>query len=312
LHVHLEGTIRAKTLLAIARRNGLGLPADSVEGLRAVYKFTDFKHFIDVWILTTNCLRTADDFRQVVVDYAAEAASHGAVYLEGIFSPVERVARGVSWDDLFNGYTDGADEALERYGVTVRFTPDIYRGGPVDLSEEAARRCVRFRNRGVLGFGIGGYEPGRPIAPYVKAFDIARDGGLALVPHAGEAAGPDSIREALALGPSRIRHGIRSVDDPDLLAEIVDRGIVLDVAPMSNLRTAVVASLEEHPLPRLRASGAMCSISTDDPAMFDTDLATDYAAAESLGVSASDAFAAGLAGMLADDATRTRIAALAP
>ena len=312
LHVHLEGTIRAATLLSIARRNGVELPADSVEGLRSLYEFTDFKHFIDTWILTTNCLRTADDFRQVVVDYAAEAASHGAVYLEGIFSPVERVARGVRWDDLFNGYADGADEAFERHGVTVRFTPDIYRGGPVDLSEEAARQCVRFRDRGVVGFGIGGYEPGRPIAPYVKAFDIARDGGLGLVPHAGEAAGPDSIREALALGPSRLRHGIRAVDDPDLLAEIVERGIVLDVAPMSNLRTAVVASVDAHPLPRLRNAGALCSISTDDPAMFDTDLAKDYAVAESLGVSVADAYEAGLAGMLSDDTTRGRIAALAP
>jgi aminodeoxyfutalosine deaminase len=312
LHVHLEGTIRAATLLDIARRNDVALPADTVHGLRSLYEFTDFKHFIDTWILTTNCLRTADDFRQVVVDYAAEAASHGAVYLEGIFSPVERVARGVSWADLFNGYADGAVEAFERYGVAVRFTPDIYRGGPIDLSEEAACVSVRFRDRGVVGFGIGGYEPGRPIAPYQKAFDIARDGGLGLVPHAGEAAGPDSIREALALDPHRIRHGIRAVDDPELLAEIVERGIVLDIAPISNLRTAVVASVAEHPLPRLRAAGAVCSISTDDPAMFDTDLGKDYAVAESLGVTAADAFSAGLAGMLADEPTRVRIAALAP
>jgi aminodeoxyfutalosine deaminase len=312
LHVHLEGTIRAGTLLDIARRNDLPLPADTVDGLRSLYEFTDFKHFIDTWILTTNCLRTADDFRQVVVEYAAEAASHGAVYLEGIFSPVERVARGVRWEDLFNGYADGAVEAFERYGVTVRFTPDIYREAPIELSEEAARMCVRFADRGVVGFGIGGYEPGHPIAPYFKAFDIARDGGLELVPHAGEAAGPESIREALDLGPRRIRHGIRAVDDPALLAEIVERGIVLDVAPMSNLRTAVVASIEEHPLPRLRAAGALCSISTDDPAMFDTDLGTDYAVAASLGVTAADAFAAGLAGMLADESTRLHIATLAP
>jgi aminodeoxyfutalosine deaminase len=312
LHVHLEGTIRAATLLDIARRNEIPLPADTVEGLRSLYAFTDFKHFIDVWILTTNCLRTADDFRQVVVDYAAEASSFGAVYVEGIFSPVERVARGVRWEDIFNGYADGALEAAERFDVTVRFTPDIYRGGPVDLSEEAARMCVRFRDRGVVGFGIGGYEPGHPIAPYVKAFDIARDGDLGLVPHAGEAAGSDSIREALALGPRRLRHGIRAVDDAGVLAEIVDRGIVLDVAPVSNLRTGVVASIDDHPLPRLHAAGALCSIGTDDPAMFDTDLAKDYAIAESLGVNAADAFAAGLSGMLADSATRARIAARAP
>ena len=98
LHVHLEATIQPETLLAIARRNGETLPADTVEELRELYRFRDFDHFIEVWILTTNCLRTETDFRQVVVDYAAEAKRHGAVYLEAIFSPIERTWRGVSWD----------------------------------------------------------------------------------------------------------------------------------------------------------------------------------------------------------------------
>ena len=308
LHVHLEATVRPATLLAIARRNGEKLPADTVEGLTELYKFTDFKHFLDVWVLTTNCLRTADDFRQVVVDYAAEAASFGAIYVEGIFSPPERFLRGVSWDTIFNGYADGAAEAFERHGVTFRFTPDLWRRCPVDLAEECAGEMVRFRDRGVVGLGIGGYEPGNPLTPYRRAIEIACDGGLAFVPHAGEASGPESIREALDLGAHRLRHGIRAVDDPDLLAEIADRRIVLDVAPMSNLRTGVVKTLADHPLPELRAAGALCSISTDDPAMFGTDLGLDYEIAAELGVTAEDAFAAGLAGALCDDATRARLA----
>jgi aminodeoxyfutalosine deaminase len=313
LHVHLEATVRPATLLAIARRNGETLPADTVEGLTELYEFRDFKHFIDVWIMTTNCLRTVDDFRQVVVDYAEEAASFGAVYIEGIFSPPERVMRGVGWDTIFTGYAEGAVEAFERHGVTVNFTPDIFRNGcPTDLADECARVSVRYRDRGVVGLGIGGYEPGSPLAPYRSAIEIARDGGLAFVPHAGEAAGPESIREALALGAHRLRHGIRAVDDPDLLAEIVERGIVLDVCPVSNLRTGVVKRIEDHPLPQLRAAGALCSISTDDPAMFNTDLGTDYALAATLGVTARDAFTAGLAGALCTPSTRARLAAAAP
>ena len=113
LHVHLEGSIRPATLLELARRNGESLPADSVDGLEKLYEFTDFSHFVEVWIRTSNCLRTGDDFRRVVVDYAAEAASFGAVYLEGIFSPCERVQRGVGWDQIFGGYCDGAVEAYE-------------------------------------------------------------------------------------------------------------------------------------------------------------------------------------------------------
>jgi aminodeoxyfutalosine deaminase len=311
LHVHLEGSIRPATLLEIARRNGESLPADSVADLAKLYEFTDFAHFIDVWILTTNCLRTADDFRRVVVDYAAEAAGFGAVYLEGIFSPGERVARGLAWDDIFTGYCEGAVEAQERHGVTVRFTPDLYRGLDPEVAEQAARVSVRYRERGVVGLGLGGMEAGRPAAPYRRAFEIARDGGLALVPHAGEGDGPESIREVMSLDPARIRHGIRAVEDPALIKEIVDRGIVLDVCPTSNLRTRVVPTLGEHPLPVLRAAGVPCSISTDDPAMFGTDLGREYAIAAELGVGPADAYTAGLAGALCDDATRQRLAGLA-
>jgi aminodeoxyfutalosine deaminase len=306
LHLHLEGSIRPATLLEIARRNGESLPADTVEGLADVYEFTDFKHFIEVWILTTNCLRTPDDFRRVVVDYAAEAAGFGAVYLEGIFSPGERVLRGLRFDDIFTGYADGAVEAYERYGVTIRFTPDLYRGLDPEVAEEAARVAVRYADRGVVGLGLGGLEGGE-FAPYRRAFAIARDGGLGLVPHAGEAAGPESVMEVLSVDPDRLRHGIRAVEDPAVLAEIVDRGLVLDVCPTSNLRTGVVPSLATHPLPALRAAGVPCTINTDDPAMFGTDLGHEYEVAASLGVSAADAYAAGVRGALCDDATRARL-----
>jgi aminodeoxyfutalosine deaminase len=312
LHVHLEGSIRPATLLEIARRNDVALPVSTVEELVALYEFTDFAHFLEVWILTTNCLRTADDFRRVVVEYAAEAASFGAVYLEGIFSPAERVLRGIDGDEIFIGYAEGAVEAAERYGVTIRFTPDIYRTLDPDAAQECARLCTRYRDRGVVGFGLGGLESARPASTFDRAFAIARDGGLALVPHAGEASGADSVREVLGYDPARIRHGIRSVEDAELLAEIVDRGIVLDVCPTSNVRTRVVGSIGEHPLPALHAAGVPCTINTDDPAMFGTDLGREYAIAASLGVSAADAYAAGLAGALCDDATRARLAALVP
>src|ERR687884_225028 len=142
LHVHLEGTVRPATLLEIARRNDYALPADTVEGLAALYEFRDFDHFIDVWILTTNALRTEADFRQVVVDYAEEAASHGAVYVEGIFSPIERTWRGVAWDTVFSGYCDGAQEARELHGVEVRLTPDVTRRRPLEDALELVRHAA--------------------------------------------------------------------------------------------------------------------------------------------------------------------------
>jgi aminodeoxyfutalosine deaminase len=308
LHVHLEATVRPETLLQIARRNDYALPVDTVEGLAALYEYRDFAHFIEVWIMTTNALRTAEDFRQVVVDYAGEAASHGAVYIEGIFSPAERVRRGVRWDEIFSGYCDGAQEAEELHGVTVRLTPDIYRGATLEEAEALIRHAVAYRERGVLGVGLGGLEAEHPPEDYERPFALVRSEGLGSVPHAGEHAGPASVRGALeALGADRLRHGIRAVEDASLVDELAARGTVLDVCPISNLRTGAVRSLAEHPLPKLVAAGVRCSISTDDPAMFDTDLAREYSAAASLGVDPRSAYEAGIEGALCDEATRERL-----
>jgi aminodeoxyfutalosine deaminase len=304
LHVHLEGTVRADTLRAIAKRNDYALPDD----LESLYRFRDFRHFIEVWILTTNALQTEDDFRRMVVDYAEEAASHGAVYLEGIFSPAERVRRGVSYEAIFDGVCNGAQEARERHGVEVRLTPDIPRGFTLEEARATVEWSARYRDRGVVGVGLGGLEAEFPPEPYEEVFADVKSRGLGSVPHAGEVAGAASVRGALEkLQADRLRHGIRAEEDPGLVRELAGRGTVLDVCPLSNLRTGAVRSLEEHPLPRLVAAGVRCSISTDDPAMFDTDLARDYAAAESLGLSSQAAYEAGVAGALCDEDTRDRL-----
>jgi aminodeoxyfutalosine deaminase len=311
LHVHLEGTVRAHTLLEIARRNDYPLPADTVEALAELYRFRDFRHFIEVWILTTNALKTEHDFRQMVVDYAEEAAGHGAVYLEGIFSPAERVRHGCSWQAIFEGVCDGAQQARELHGVEIRLTPDIPRG----FSQEEARATVewsaRYRDRGVVGVGLGGLEAEYPPEPYADVFRLAKSLGLGSVPHAGEVAGATSVRGALeALEADRLRHGIRAEEDAGLVRELVGRGTVLDVCPLSNLRTGAVRTLEEHPLPRLVAAGVRCSVSTDDPAMFDTDLGRDYEAATSFGLDPRTFYDAGVAGALCDDETRGRLVAI--
>jgi len=308
LHVHLEGTVRAHTLLEIARRNDYPLPADTVEGLAELYRFTDFRHFIDVWILTTKALQTRADFRQIVVDYAAEAASHGAVYLEGIFSPAEPVRRGASWQEVYEGVCDGAQEAKELHGVEIRLTPDIPRGFTQAEAHATVEWAARYRDRGVVGVGLGGLEAEFPPEPYEEVFRQAKALGLGSVPHAGEVAGAASVRGALeALGADRLRHGIRAEEDPGLVREIAGRGIVLDVCPLSNLRTGAVRSLAEHPLPRLVAAGVRCSISTDDPAMFDTDLHRDYEAATSFGLEPRSFYEAGVHGALCDEETRARL-----
>lgn len=186
--------------------------------------------------MTTNCLRTEYDFRQVVVD----------------------------WDAMLNGYCNGVQQARENHGLEVRLTPDITRNASLDEARTLVGHTARHRDRGVVGIGLGGEKAAYRPEPFAPAFRDAADAGLGSVPHAGEVAGPTSIQAAIdALGADRVRHGIRAIEDPTLLGEIIARDIVLDVAPVSNLRTGAVASLDEHPLPDLLDAGVMCSVSTD-------------------------------------------------
>ncbi len=311
LHVHLEGAVSPELLFAAARRNGCTLPFDSVEALSAYMRFRDFDHFIEAWMATTTVLRTAEDYRELVLDYARRAQAQGAVYLEAIFSPTDRVALGVPQEVNFEGFCDGAQAAREELGVEVRLTPDITRFAPLDVAVETAELAVRYRDRGVVGLGLGGPEVGYPPEPYARAFAIARDGGVGSVPHAGETEGPRSIRGALdALAADRIRHGVRAVEDPGLLRELADRHVVLDVCVLSNVRLSVVPSVAEHPLPRLLAAGIPCTVNTDDPTFFDCDLEAEHAVARSLGADPRALFEAGIEGALCDAAAKERLGAI--
>jgi aminodeoxyfutalosine deaminase len=214
--------------------------------------------------------------------------------------------------DVFCGHCDGAQEARELHNVDVRLTPDLPGVYSPEQAEKVATFAVKYRERGVVGLGLVGAADDRAMEPFARAFAIAREGGLGVVPHAGEVAGPRSVQAALdVLGADRIRHGIRAEEDPGLVRELASRGTVLDVCPLSNPRTGVVRSLGEHPLPRLIATGVRCSISTDDPAMFDTDLTREYDVATSFGLAPRSFYEAGLAGALCDDDTLARLRQIA-
>ena len=311
LHVHIEGTVRPRTLIDLARRNDVELPAESAEELQQLYRFTDLAHFIDVWFLVTAALQTADDFRRITVDYAEEAARHGAVYIEGIFAPTVPARNGIELDTMFEGYCDGVQEAREQLGVEVRLTPDLNRTSPPEEAAGIVRRAIAYRDRGVVGIGLGGVETQAPPEQFADAFHLAREGGLGSVPHAGEVVGPSSIWGALeALHADRIRHGIRAVEDPALLRELADRATVLDVCPTANVCVGAVPSYGQHPLPELVAAGLRCSLSTDDPAMFGIDLTTEYDEAAARGLSPQEFYEVGVEGALCDEPTRAALRAI--
>jgi aminodeoxyfutalosine deaminase len=311
LHVHLEGTVQPRTLLELARRNDVTLPGETAEELQKLFTFTDLAHFIDVWFLVTTALQTADDFRRITVDYAEEAARHGAVYIEGIFAPTVPARKGVPLDVMFEGYCDGVQQAREQLGVEVRLTPDLNRTSPPEEAARIVQHAIDRRERGFVGVGLGGVEDQAPPEQFADAFRLAREGGLGSVPHAGEVLGPPSIWGALeALHADRIRHGIRAVEDPALVRELIDRGTVLDVCPTANVCVGAVPSYDQHPLPEMVSAGLRCSLSTDDPAMFGIDLSSEYGEALARGLSAQEFYEVGIEGALCDDPTRAALRAI--
>lgn len=308
LHVHLEGAVSPELLLAAARRNGFALPVDTPEALRAFMRFRDFDHFIESWFATTPALQTEQDYRELVVDYARRAQQRGAVYIEAIFSPTDKLTAGIPLETVFAGFCDGAQQAREELGIEVRLTPDITRGVDLDVAERTARLAVAHRDRGVVALGLGGAEAQFPPEPYAPAFAIAREGGIGSVPHAGETAGPASIRGALEqLRADRIRHGVRAVEDPGLVRELADRGMVLDVCVLSNVCLSVTDRVENHPLPQLLAAGVPVTVNTDDPTFFDCELDDEHAAARSLGADPRTLFEAGIAGALCEPELKQRL-----
>ncbi|ADD43752.1 adenosine deaminase family protein [Stackebrandtia nassauensis] len=303
LHVHVEGTARPPTLGRIATRNGLDVPPRR--------PFTDLYEFIASYSEVAARLREPRDYRDLILAYAAEAATGGAVYIEAIVCATdERMGGAAGWADILAVSCDAADEASERFDLEFNLTPEVYRGCDPEFATAATKAVTAIDHPRIVGFGLSGFEGREPATPYLNAARIAVDAGLGFVPHAGEAAGPPSIREVLALRPPRIRHGVRAIEDPELVAELAETGTVLDVTLTSNLLLGVTTDLASHPLPLLRNAGVACSISTDDPALFDTDLPREYDLAATLGTTPPEAFAAGLSGALCSAAVKARLASI--
>ena len=277
LHVHLEGSIRPATLLALAERNGVTLPAGSVEELERWYRFSDFAHFIEVYFAICDCLRTPADFELITAEFLRGQEAQNIRYSEVIFTPFTH-HKHVSMDDQVAAINRARAWAEEELDVTMALVPDISRNvRPIEHSLEVAQLALDNRDRGVIALGLGGPEIDNPPELFAEAFDLVHEAGLPGLPHAGETEGPASIWGALeALHAVRIGHGVRCLDDPDLVRELRERQIPLDVSPSSNVCLGVVPSLADHPLPRLLQEGLYVTINSDDPPMFNTTLTAEY------------------------------------
>jgi adenosine deaminase len=272
LHVHLEGAMRPETLADLAEH--YQVPVPPIRG------YGSFTAFAGQYQAATEVLRTETDLRRLVREVVEDAAAAGAVWVEPQFYPVRYAATlgglGGATDVVIDEGSTVASQLGIGFGLMITADRTCDGSEAEDLAAMAASRA----DAGVVSFGLANDEVGCPPEPFEKAFRIATDSGLISAPHAGELVGPDSVRGALdALFAKRIAHGVRSVEDPDLVKRLVDEQICLDVCPTSNLLLSVVESLAVHPLKQLIEAGVRCSINGDDPLLFGPGLLEEYVTA---------------------------------
>ncbi|MEZ5331616.1 MAG: adenosine deaminase [Thermoanaerobaculia bacterium] len=276
LHVHLEGTFRPSTLLALARRHGVRLPADDAEGIARWFRFRDFEHFVEVYLTCSSCLRDPEDFERLALDFVEGQARQNVLWSEVTFSISTHLAAGADGTAVAQALASAAAEGERRFGTAVRWIPDIVRNMPADRAEATLAWALEHRARGVVALGAAGIETAGNAVCRGPLLEAARH-GLHRSVHAGEQCGPDAIREAIdELGAERIGHGIRAVDDPPLVRRLAGMGIPLEICPSSNVCLGLVGSIETHPIETLRTNGVEISIGSDDPPFFGTTLEGEY------------------------------------
>lgn len=278
LHVHLEGSIRPETFLKLAARHRIELPADDLEGLRRWYQFTDFNHFIEVYLKIAASLKNPEDIELIAKEFLAGQASQNVRYSEVIYSPYNQfLANGIPFDEQLDALNRARNWAEREHDVRCQFIMDISRETTPEQGEIVAGWAIGAMGQGVCGLGLGGPEVGNPPEKFKTAFEMAFKAGLPAMPHAGETVGPESVRGALEwLHPVRIEHGVRAMEDPELVEILRERQMPLDVCPTSNICLKVYPSLEAHPLSNMFDLGLNVTLNSDDPPMFNTTLTQEY------------------------------------
>ena len=288
LHVHLEGTAPPDLVQRLAQRNGVTLP-DRLLNEHGRFHYTDFLHFLRTYDLSASVIRTAADYRDITYEYLRDCAAGGAIYVELTASPDHARAVGLSDEDHLGGIAQGIDDARREHGIEGRILVSAVRNFGLEQAVAVARHAADRPHPYVVGFSMAGDEANVPAQEFAEPYAIAAAAGLGCTIHAGEWAGPPSVRAALTLPVTRIDHGVRATEDPRLVGELAERGVVLNTCPTSNVVLGVYDDYESHPLPALRAAGVRVTLGSDDPPYFGATIAGEYAVCrERMGMSESD------------------------
>ncbi|MDH6142565.1 MULTISPECIES: adenosine deaminase [Kitasatospora] len=296
LHVHHVGSASPRVVAGLAARyeGQSKVPVDPAM-LAEYFTFTDFAHFIQVYLSVVDLIRDAEDVRALTYGVAEDMARQQIRYAELTVTPYSSVRRGIPDKAFMEAIEDARITAERDFGIVLRWCFDIPGEAGLQSAEETARLALEVGADGLVSFGLGGPEIGVPRPQFKPYFDRARAAGLHSVPHAGESTGPETVWDAIReLGAERIGHGTQSFKDPALIDYLGEHRIPLEVCPTSNLATRVVERIDEHPIKRFVDAGLLVTVNSDDPPMFGTDLNTEYAVAARL-LGLDEAGVAGLA-----------------
>lgn len=311
LHCHIEGAAAPELVEQQARKYG----ADTSRFIQnGAFVWEDFTTFLAAYDFSADLFRDEEDYALLAEHYLTSIARDGAIYSEFFTSPDHARRAGLSPETYTNALGDGMRRAKEATGIESRMIVTGVRHFGVESVEDAARFAVNCGHPLVTGYGMAGEERFGNHADYVRAFDIAREAGLGITVHAGELAGWESVRDALDnIRPSRIGHGVRAIENPDLVKRIADEGVVLEICPVSNIELKVFPDFGAHPFPALRKAGCKVTLNSDDPPYFHTSLKKEYeVAAEHFGMADDDlteATRTALAAAYVDEDTRARLMA---
>jgi aminodeoxyfutalosine deaminase len=283
LHVHHVGSASPRIVAELAARHpDSKVPTDEA-ALAEFFTFTDFAHFIDVYLSVVDVIRTPEDVRLLTFEVARDMARQNIRYAELTVTPYSSTRRGIPAAAFMEAIEDARKAAESELGVLLRWCFDIPGEAGLESAEETVRLALDHRPEGLVSFGLGGPEIGVPRPQFKPYFDRAIEAGLHSVPHAGETTGPETVWSALTdLRAERIGHGTSAARDPELLAHLAAHRIPLEVCPTSNVATRAVATLDEHPIRAMVDAGCVVTINSDDPPMFGTDLNNEYAVAARL------------------------------
>ncbi|WP_373465843.1 adenosine deaminase [Streptomyces sp. V3I8] len=285
LHVHHVGSASPRIVSELAARHPDSKVPTDPEALVDYFTFTDFAHFIDVYLSVVDLIRTPEDVRLLTYEVARDMARQRIRYAELTITPFSSTRRGIDEGAFMDAIEDARTAAEADFGTLLRWCFDIPGEAGLESAEETVRLATtdRIRPAGLVSFGLGGPEIGVPRPQFKPYFDRAIAAGLHSVPHAGETTGPQTVWDALTdLRAERIGHGTSSAQDPKLLAHLAEHRIPLEVCPTSNIATRAVRTLDEHPLKAFVDAGVVVTVNSDDPPMFGTDLNNEYAVAARL------------------------------